>query len=147
MNEDRIPFHGAKLLLMAGGRLLTCLRDDFDHIPFPAHWDLPGGEREGDETPVDSARRELREEFGIDLPPKRLTGHRFPSHQDPGIQSWLFHGSLTGDEIAEIRFGDEGQEWRMMALGEFLSHPFAVPHFKDWIRRVIDLPPVASEQA
>ena len=46
------PFHGAKLLLMNQGRMLTLLRDDLAHIPFPAHWDLPGGGREGDEAPV-----------------------------------------------------------------------------------------------
>lgn len=146
LNAEEPPFHGAKLLLMSGERLLTCLRDDFDHIPFPAHWDLPGGGREGDETPVECALRELREEFGIRLPSKRLIGHDFPSHQRPGTQSWLFRGELTKDEIASISFGDEGQEWRMMLLAEFLAHPFAVPHFKDWIRRIIEHPRTIPER-
>lgn len=147
LTPEETPFHGAKLLLMSGERLLTCLRDDFDHIPFPAHWDLPGGGREGKEAPVECALRELREEFGIDLPPKRLIGHGFPSHQNPGTQSWLFHGELRHDEIAAIKFGDEGQEWRMMPLEEFLGHPFAVPHFKDWIRRIIEHPRAIPERS
>ncbi|MBU3028655.1 NUDIX hydrolase [Paracoccus marinaquae] len=128
-----VPFHGAKLLLTEGARLLTCLRDDFDHIPFPAHWDLPGGGRDGAETPIACALRELHEEFGLILPPDRLRGRAFPSHQRPGMISWLFAGQLTPAEIAAIRLGDEGQAWRMMPLAEFMAHPRAVPHFKAWI--------------
>ncbi|MDP5307352.1 NUDIX hydrolase [Paracoccus spongiarum] len=128
------PFHGAKLMLTCGDRLLTCLRDDVPRIPFPGHWDLPGGGREGDEAPLACALRELHEEFGLRLPPSRLTGHRFPSQQRPGMMSWLFAGLLRQDEIAAIRFGDEGQGWCMMPVAEFVVHPRAVPHFRDWVR-------------
>lgn len=131
-------FHGAKLLLCCGDRMLTCLRDDVDHIPFPAHWDLPGGGREGDETAIACALRELHEEFGLRLPPDRLAGQSFPSQHCPGMISWLFVGRLRPDEIAAIRFGDEGQDWRMMPVAEFIAHPHAVPHFRDWVRAVSD---------
>lgn len=133
LDEAQVRFHGAKLLLTESGRLLTCLRDDVPHIPFPGHWDLPGGGREGDETPVACALRELHEEFGLALTPERLTGRAYPSHQRPDMVSWLFRGALTRAEIAAIRFGDEGQEWRMMPLAEFIVHPWAVPHFQRWI--------------
>ena len=133
-HEEERPFHGAKLLLTEGGRLLTCLRDDVDHIPFPAYWDLPGGGRENRESPERCALRELHEEFSLRLNPGRLQGHAFPSHQQPKMISWLFVGPLSPAEIAAIRFGDEGQEWRMMPLAQFLDHPRAVPHFKQWIK-------------
>lgn len=119
-------FVGAKLLLTHGGRLLTLLRDDVDHIPFPGHWDLPGGGPEPGETPIACALRELDEEFGLRLAPSRLVGHRFGTQRP----SWLFAGTLTATEIAAIRFGDEGQEWRMMAVAEFVTHPRAVPQFR-----------------
>lgn len=133
LGNEEAPFHGAKLLLMESRRLLTCLRDDFVHIPFPAHWDLPGGGREGAERPVDCALRELFEEFGLRLASERLSAHVFRSHQRPDMVSWLFAGRLVPAEIEAIRFGDEGQEWRMMPIAEFLTHPRAVPHVKDWI--------------
>ena len=81
-------FAGAKLILTCGDDLLVCLRDDFPHIPWPAHWDLPGGGAELGEAPADCALRELAEEFGLHLPPARLeaaftfpnpyTARRFP---------------------------------------------------------------------
>ena len=131
------PFHGAKLLLMNHGRLLTLLRDDLAHIPFPAHWDLPGGGREGDEAPLTCALRELSEELGLHLPPARVQGRAFPSHQCPGMVSWLFTGMISKAEIARIMLGDEGQEWRMMAVADYLCHPRAIPHFQGWVRALL----------
>lgn len=136
MDNEETAFCGAKLCLTRDGRLLTLLRDDFDHIPFPAHWDLPGGGREGRETPVACALRELAEEFGLRLAPGRLRGHVFPSFRRPELFSWLFTGQLSLDEIAAIRFGDEGQGWRMMPIAEFVAHSRAVPHFRDWVKAV-----------
>lgn len=126
-------FNGAKLLLTHGDRLLTCLRDDRPDIPFPAHWDLPGGGREGQETPVKCALRELDEEFGLHLSPQALTGRAFPSHSAPGLMSWLFAGQISAAQIAAIRFGDEGQGWCMMPVADYLTHPRAIAHFCRWI--------------
>lgn len=130
------PFHGAKLCLIHDGRLLTLLRDDRDDIPFPGHWDLPGGGREGCETPVECALRELREEVGLSLPASRLRARAFPSQQRPEMISWLFSGSLAPAEVASIRLGDEGQGWRMMPIVRFVTHPRAVPHFRAWVSAV-----------
>lgn len=121
---------GAKLVLTHDGHLLTCLRDDYDWIPFPAHWDLPGGGADPGESAADCALRELREEFGLTLAPARLRGRAFPSLTPPGGEVWLFHAPITRVEIDAIRFGDEGQEWRMMPIAEFIAHPRAVPHFR-----------------
>ena len=126
-------FNGAKLLLTHGDRLLTCLRDDRPDIPFPAHWDLPGGGREGQEAPVQCALRELDEEFGLHLSPQALTGRAFPSHSAPGLMSWLFAGQISAAQIAAIRFGDEGQGWCMMPVADYLTQPRAIPHFCRWI--------------
>lgn len=123
-----MPFVGAKLALVTGDRILTYLRDDIAQIPWPNMWDLPGGGREGAETPAACVLRELREEFGLVLPESRLIWRReLPSLLDPDKPSWFFAGRLAEEEIAAIRFGDEGQFWRMMPVPSFLAHPEAVP--------------------
>ncbi|WP_282601898.1 NUDIX hydrolase [Paracoccus sp. PARArs4] len=132
-------FNGAKLLLRRESSMLTLLRDDFPGLPFPGHWDLPGGGREGGESPLRCALRELSEEVGLSLSPDRLTGHAFPSQSRPGMTSWLFTGQITASEIASLRLGDEGQAWAMMPVADYLAHPLSIPHFRDWIRAV--LPP------
>lgn len=141
LGKEEAPFHGAKLILVHDGRLLTYLRDDRAGLPFPACWDLPGGGREGDESPMDCALRELREEFGLALLPSRLQGRSFASIQHPGWRSWLFTGQLSPAEVAAIRFGDEGQDWRMMPLADFAAHPRAVPQFRELVRAFIAAPP------
>ena len=131
-----MSFVGAKLVLTCGDRLLACLRDDHDWIPFPAHWDLPGGGAEPAETPLQCALRELHEEFGLRLAGDRLAGRRFLN--DQGSASWLFAGAIHEAEIAAIRFGEEGQEWRMMPVAEFIAHPRAVPHFRTRVAVLLD---------
>ncbi|MFV0409331.1 MAG: NUDIX hydrolase [Paracoccus sp. (in: a-proteobacteria)] len=134
-------FSAAKLVLTCEGDLLVCLRDDFDHIPFPGHWDLPGGGREGMETAPQCALRELYEEFGLRLDPARLESHlAFPNPAGRGMVSIFHTGILHRDEIAAIRFGDEGQCWRMMPVQDYLAHPKAVPHFRNRIAHCLGLP-------
>lgn len=131
------PFHGAKLFLTHRGRMLCYLRDDHPGLPFPAHWDLPGGGREGTESPLTCALRELHEEFGLRLSPRALTGRVFPSHAEPAMVSWLFRGRLGAAQIAAIRFGTEGQRWQMMPVTDYLAHPRAIPHFRRWITATV----------
>ena len=57
-----MSFSGAKLALFLGADLLVIKRDDRPDIPYPGYWDLPGGGREGDETPQACALRETYEE-------------------------------------------------------------------------------------
>lgn len=139
MTDTNADFAATKLLLTRDGDMLTHLRDEIDSIPFPGHWDLPGGGREGDETPMQCGLRELHEEYGLTLPPQRLCARAFPSMSRPGLSSWLLVGTITEAEIAAIRFGDEGQDWRMMPVTDYLTHPRSVPAFRDWIRSALDI--------
>ena len=51
-------FYGDKLVLIVGDKLAVILRDDKPSIPSPNHWDMPGGGREGCETPLECVLRE-----------------------------------------------------------------------------------------
>lgn len=125
------PLVGANLALICADAVLCYLRDDFDGLPYRGLWDLPGGGSEPGESPADCALRELAEEFGLTFGPDRLLrGQEYPSVNPPGGRVWLFVGRIEAAEIAAIRFGDEGQYWRMMPVAEFLTRPDAVPHLQ-----------------
>lgn len=130
-----MDFAGAKIVLLIGGRLLTLLRDDRADIVFPNHWDMPGGGREGDETPEACVLRETREEFGLILPPAALEWRApFDSPTTPGLQAWWFAARLPAAAEADICFGDEGQRWALMPPGAWLAHPRAIGHFRSRVR-------------
>lgn len=133
------PVVGAKIALLSGDRVLTHLRDDFAHLPYPGHWDLPGGACEAGETAEACALRELHEEYGLLLPAERLVWRRdYPSAHVPGGTAAFFGGRITQSEIAAIVFGDEGQRWEMMAVGIFRTHPRAVPYLRDRLGDLLD---------
>jgi 8-oxo-dGTP diphosphatase len=130
-----MEFVGAKLVLVRGGELLTYLRDDKPGLPWAAMWDLPGGGREGDETAETCVLRELEEEFGLVLGAERLVWRQeMPSMLDPARLSVFFAGRITAAEVAAIRFGDEGQHWRMMPVADYLAEPRAIPELQRRVR-------------
>lgn len=121
-------FVGAKAALIWQGHILTYLRDDTPGLPWPGMWDLPGGGREGAESAEQCLFREVYEEFGLTLTPLHLTWRGLvPAMGGPTRQAWFFAGTLTTPETESIRFGDEGQCWRLMPLDEWQAHPLAVP--------------------
>lgn len=129
------PFHGAKAAVLVGERLVTVLRDDIAGIEWPGWWDLPGGGREGDETPEETVLREIREEVALVIPPAALLWRRsFASATKAGTQSWFFVARLSPHAEAEIMLGDEGQEWRLVSVQEFLANDRAIPFLKDRLR-------------
>ncbi len=128
---DGSAFSGTKIALFHGEDLVVYLRDDKVGIPYPGMWDLPGGGREADETPVECALREVEEEFGLRIDPgrvQRLT--RYAGTHTGGLDTWFCVAEVSAEDIERIRFGDEGQHWRLMSVADFLNHDGAVPHLK-----------------
>lgn len=139
MTWDGSPFTGAKLAALHDGHLLVYRRDDFAHIPFPGLIDLPGGGREGDESPAECGLRELAEEFGIALPVTRIHyTRRYALSWNRPMPSFFLAVRLTAAEIACMCFGSEGSDGRLMPVPAFVAHPAAVPHLQT---RVAELDP------
>ena len=118
-----MDFTGAKTALFLGDKLLVILRDEKVDIPFPGHFDFPGGGREKGETPIDCALRETVEEVGLRLSKSDLVWSR---QYD---QSWFFVAQRPAQDVRLIRFGDEGQGWRLMHPRDYLANPLAIPNF------------------
>ncbi len=121
-------YRGTKLLLFAGDNLVTLLRDDKPTIPWPNYWDFPGGGKEADESAVACTLRETREEVGLDISEQDLIWARLYQRQDHF--TWFFAARLPEDTTKAVRFGDEGQGWRLMTPRDYLSHPLGIPHFQ-----------------
>ncbi len=122
-------FEGAKLALYLGDKLAVILRDDIAGLPFAGFWDLPGGGREGAETPLACALRECREELGLVVPPETVVWQK--EFAEGAEIKWFFVAKLSANAVKDVIFGDEGQRWQLMSAAEFMAHPKAVPAFQD----------------
>lgn len=126
---EAFPFHGAKLAILVGDTIATIQRDDIPTIPWPGYWDLPGGAREGDETPRTCVLRETHEELGVHVPVDRIVwGGCWPS---PPSHVWTFVAEWPEFDVSTVRFGDEGRRWALAPISWFLTRAKAIPSQKN----------------
>ncbi|MDQ0222865.1 NUDIX hydrolase [Streptococcus moroccensis] len=132
MLDKRFSFSGVKLALFCEGQVLTILRDDIKSIPFPNFWDLPGGGREENETPFECVAREVYEELNIRLSPEQIAWVKaYQGVVDPDQTSVFMVGELARSEHEAIRFGDEGQGYRLMPVDDFLTDKQVIPQLQE----------------
>jgi 8-oxo-dGTP diphosphatase len=126
-------FHGAKAAVFIGARLLIYQRDR--GVRWPRYWDFPGGGREGDETPRECLRREVFEEFGVDVPDAAITwGRAVPSMVAPTEIAWFFAVQLPPTVEDEVLFGDEGQQWALIGIADVMNMPNLVAGMRARLR-------------
>ena len=137
--DSRMDFQGCKIALFCGDKLLTILRDDKTTIPWPNMWELPGGGREGNESPFECAAREVHEELGIHLNEDCLLRSKvYPSMLYEGRQSVFMVGQLSQEQFGNIIFGDEGQGYKLMNIEEFLKSKQVVPQLQRRLRDYLE---------
>ena len=126
--RDDSAFHGAKLAVFVGRRLLTLLRDDKPDIPFPAHWDMIGGGREGGEAPAECVLRECLEETGVAIDPASLVwGKRYEINVG---YVWFFVAQVSEEIEEQFVLQDEGQMLEFIKADEYLTREMAIPRFQ-----------------
>lgn len=130
--HKQMEFSGCKIALLCDDRLLTILRDDKASIPYPNMWELPGGGREGEETPFECVQREVFEELGLKLEEMDIVwAKEYQGMLDPDKTSIFMVGTITQEECASIVFGDEGQAYQMMDVSQFLADEKVIPQLQD----------------
>ena len=137
--EERFEFTGCKIALICDGQILTILRDDKEDIPWPNMWELPGGGREGNETPFECVAREVYEELSIQLSKEEVIWSGiYPSMLDENKKSVFLVGKLTQEQFESIIFGDEGQGYKLVSFEEFLTSDRVVPQLQERVRDYVE---------
>lgn len=110
---DAVIEHGDHILLVKRGGL-----------PGKGQWALPGGFVEDDETLLESAVREVREETGLDLAPEAIASHLLGSHvfDDPKRSArgrtitHAFHFRFSEGEVPKVEGSDDAEQARWMPV-------------------------------
>lgn len=136
--KDQFDFTGVKAALLVEQSILVILRDNKPAIPWPNMWELTGGGREGLETPLECLRREVWEELGLILKEKSIIWSRvYPSMLDKDRSAVFVVAQISQEQYQEIDFGDEGQEFKLMLIEDFIKAEGIIPQlqerFKDYL--------------
>ncbi len=125
-------FQGVKVALINNGKVLTILRDNKPNIPYPNMWDLAGGGREKEESPYETMRREVKEELNIDIPESNVVWVKYyDSITKPGKISVFMVADIDDFQIENIKFGDEGQGYKMVSFKDFLDDKNVIEQLKN----------------
>ncbi len=118
------------------------------HDPFVGRWALPGGFLEIDEPIEEAARRELREETGLDfLGPVTPIGVFGEPGRDPRGRtiSMAFAAALPGP-IPEVSGGDDAADAAWLdpnsPLELAFDHALILDAALDWLRQAIERGPI-----
>ena len=138
--HQQMEFSGCKIALLCDDKLLTILRDDISTIPWPNMWELPGGGREGEETPFECVQREVFEELGLKLEETAIVWvEAYPGMLDPAKTSVFMVGTITQEDFSSIAFGDEGQAYQMMDVSQFLADKKVIPQLQSRLRDYLEV--------
>ncbi len=118
-----VDFLGAKGLVFLGDKIVTYRRDDKTRS-HPLCIDLPGGGREGSESPFDTFKREVKEEFGIVISKEDIIfSGVHQSYIDPRRESYFIVAKPLNLKATDVILGNEGTEWLLMSPEEFINRP------------------------
>jgi ADP-ribose pyrophosphatase YjhB (NUDIX family) len=103
-------------VVLEGDRVLLARRA---REPDRGKWDLPGGFLDEGEHPLESLRRELREEAGVEIEPLDFVGVWMDRYGDGDDAPWTLNLYWTARIVAgEPSPGDDVSELRWFALDD-----------------------------
>jgi 8-oxo-dGTP diphosphatase len=124
-------FGGVKVALLLDGHVLSMQRDQKPGLRYASMWDLPGGGREGQETPLQTATREIQEELGFVLDASALRWSKaYPPSDDSNLPTHFMAFAITQAIVDTIVFGTEGQRWQLYTLDDFMQSDQVIPFLK-----------------
>jgi 8-oxo-dGTP diphosphatase len=137
--DPKRNFHGAKGLVFINEQILVYRRDGrTNNLPF--HIDLPGGGREQDESPFETFRREVREEFGINIKSEDIVySKQYMSVVDPAMEAYFLVAKPLGVTLNDVTPSDEVPEPIIMDIKEYLTLTDAIPRHVDRVKEYLSI--------
>jgi len=121
---------GTKGLVFIGDKILV-YRRDAKTPKYPLHLDVPGGAAEPAETPFATFKREVKEEFGLHISKDDIVyAKRYESMLKKGEFAWYAVAKLPATSRTNIALGQEGIEFMLMPLDEFLRRDDVWPAYQ-----------------
>jgi 8-oxo-dGTP pyrophosphatase MutT (NUDIX family) len=104
------------ILVSSSNKILMQLRDDGNgkSIPYPNMWNFPGGEKEADESHLECAVRETKEEFNLDISSGDCEEIFFYRHDDI-VEDTVYVCRVEGEPELQLH---EGAAIAWMSLEE-----------------------------
>ncbi len=134
----KTDFNGAKGIVFLGDEMLVYRRDTKTNN-FPLHIDLPGGGREENESPFETFQREVKEEFGIEINSDEIIfSCTTPSTIEPDKKSFFVVAKTSRFKPENVVFGNEGTEWMLMSVNEFIQRPDGIKRQQKRVENYID---------
>lgn len=133
----KIEFNGARGIVFLEGMMLVYRRDN-KTTSSPLCIDLPGGGRERDESPFDTFKREVEEEFGINIEENEIEfSCTIPSIMEPNKKSYFIVARTLRFKPEDIIFGNEGTEWMLMTPEEFIKRPDGIERLQKRVEKYL----------
>ena len=125
------PFVGAKIVLVYGNEIIAIQRDVKPGLRFSGMWDLPGGGRDKNESPVETVQREVFEELNITLNEEDIIYQKeYPAMVEKDSIAYFLAATVNKKQVDGIVFGDEGEGWKLTTINDFLKDDNVVPHLR-----------------
>lgn len=134
----KVDFNGTKGLVFFGDKILT-YRRDYKTDNKPGCIDLPGGGREGEESPFETFRREIEEEFGITISMEDIIfSNTVQSIIEPNKKSYFMVTRSLLFKSENIIFGNEGTEWMLITPEEFIKRPDGIERQQKRVEKYLE---------
>ena len=144
--EER-NFHGVKGVVFLHDKMLVYQRDT-KTFNFPLCIDLPGGGKENHESPFETFKREVFEEFGITVNQSDIVyAKKYKSAFDQTKESYFIVTKPLNIKESDIIFGDEGLRFFTITPEEFLVLSNGIERQKKKVREYLEFVKSMGESA
>jgi 8-oxo-dGTP diphosphatase len=121
--KEGTEFHGVKGIVRIDDKIIV-MRRDMNAPHLPLYIDLPGGGREGKESPFKALQREITEMLHILIVESDIVyAKRYENNDDRADDTFLLVTEILKIDEKKIVLGEKGLMYYTMTMHDFLEHP------------------------